>query len=494
MSVQIKTPTKHLFERQEFQYGDKTKKVPEGAASSPEDNGKDERKKQLIRERSATWGGGRGRKRRASERASGQDNRNSRKRFCRYGPRHSKIVLPTKFLLGGNISDPLNLNSMCDEEINRALNEKTPDSSPLPMPFKRHMVEVIIPANLSDPLNLNAGDDYDDTLLVSPRAKRKRSKYRHKKKSAGDEDDEKSSEPTSSALESRRRSQERKMLDAIVSPVIPQDLPKKRRKRTSSEGVNKSDQEDDKISPQKSQKIKCHRQSSGNTSFSSAQKARLQKAQRKNKKKKIYEYGNYHSYYQTPNIAKIEDKRFSYFKRNWFEGRDVLDIGCNVGHVTLSIARDFHPRRIIGLDIDGDLIRLAKKNVRHYISRETTGANKFPSAMGRMYGPIVGPPVNKKHLHTSTKRSKNRSYLDNVSFIQVCTLPKLIWKADMSHVSVTAWHKRGNYCNFLIRLQYITIINDYQGWGQVQYLYLSTYLSVLDVLGVWKCQSTCTCT
>ena len=26
------------------------------------------------------------------------------------------------------------------------------------------------------------------------------------------------------------------------------------------------------------------------------------------------------------------------------------------------------------------------------------------------------------------------------------------------------------------------------------YLYLSTYLSVLDVLGVWKCQSTCTCT
>ena len=31
-----------------------------------------------------------------------------------------------------------------------------------------------------------------------------------------------------------------------------------------------------------------------------------------------------------------------------------------------------------------------------------------------------------------------------------------------------------------------------QGWGQVQYLYLSTYLLVLDVLGVWKCPSTCT--
>ena len=32
-----------------------------------------------------------------------------------------------------------------------------------------------------------------------------------------------------------------------------------------------------------------------------------------------------------------------------------------------------------------------------------------------------------------------------------------------------------------------------QGWGQVQYLYLVLVLSTyLSVLGVWKCQSTCT--
>lgn len=31
------------------------------------------------------------------------------------------IIPPTKFLLGGNITDPLNLNSLQDEEINRYL-------------------------------------------------------------------------------------------------------------------------------------------------------------------------------------------------------------------------------------------------------------------------------------------------------------------------------------------------------------------------------------
>lgn len=42
----------------------------------------------------------------------------------KFGPPHKRwkrdfIVPPTKFLLGGNICDPLNLNSMQDEEINR---------------------------------------------------------------------------------------------------------------------------------------------------------------------------------------------------------------------------------------------------------------------------------------------------------------------------------------------------------------------------------------
>ena len=45
-----------------------------------------------------------------------------------------------------------------------------------------------------------------------------------------------------------------------------------------------------------------------------------------------------------------------------------MDIGCNVGHVTLSIAKNLSPRSILGVDIDENLIRAAKQNVKHYTS------------------------------------------------------------------------------------------------------------------------------
>lgn len=32
-----------------------------------------------------------------------------------------------------------------------------------------------------------------------------------------------------------------------------------------------------------------------------------------------------------------EDPRLAVFKREWFEGRDCLDIGCNQGLITISI-------------------------------------------------------------------------------------------------------------------------------------------------------------
>lgn len=50
--------------------------------------------------------------------------------------------------------------------------------------------------------------------------------------------------------------------------------------------------------------------------------------------------------------------------------KDVLDIGCNSGQLTLLIARDYEPRKIVGIDIDDSLIRIARKNIRHYASTE----------------------------------------------------------------------------------------------------------------------------
>ena len=55
------------------------------------------------------------------------------------------------------------------------------------------------------------------------------------------------------------------------------------------------------------------------------------------------------------------DSRLSWLKREWFTGRDVLDVGCNVGHVTLTVARDYQPRRCVGVDIDSSLIKVRRR-------------------------------------------------------------------------------------------------------------------------------------
>lgn len=103
-------------------------------------------------------------------------------------PRKETFIPPTKFLLGGNISDPLNLNSLQDEDINRAMNAITPKSSPLPTP-PRHKakIEVIYPPDIRDPLNLlNPLDnaEYEKQLETTntkkPRSRRKRGKTKRR--------------------------------------------------------------------------------------------------------------------------------------------------------------------------------------------------------------------------------------------------------------------------------------------------------------------------
>lgn len=69
-------------------------------------------------------------------------------------PRKGNFIPPTKFLLGGNISDPLNLSSLQNDASNASSNTTpatTPRQSPITTPPK---VEVIIPPNIHDPLNL----------------------------------------------------------------------------------------------------------------------------------------------------------------------------------------------------------------------------------------------------------------------------------------------------------------------------------------------------
>ncbi|XP_074661840.1 7SK snRNA methylphosphate capping enzyme-like [Tubulanus polymorphus] len=378
--------------------------------------------------------------------------------FGRRRSRHNseKIVLPTKFLLGGNISDPLNLNSLTSEDPN----EKTPVSSPLPTPMHRREqeIDVIIPPNITDPLNLNSGEDLD---FASPKThKRKRNK--HKRRSADgciatvaslptenpalkiDTESSDVTRPISIDINSEKASEKitkpaaahkSKVDDKIVSPVIPQISPKsrKRKRQTSdsrpepsanlsisllkdgndaSSATKNAVVADEIVSPVECTSKFKRQQSVINT----AAGGKPSQKQRANAPKKKFIYGNYNRYYGYRNPNMDEDYRLKCLKKEWITGKDVLDIGCNVGHVTLAIARQFTPRKIVGLDIDPNLIAAARKNIRHYLSSELAGKGKFPDAMSSTYGPIVSKKLPESDV--------DKKLLNNIRFAQANYVPE----------------------------------------------------------------------
>uniref|UniRef100_A0A915K7S1 RNA methyltransferase n=1 Tax=Romanomermis culicivorax TaxID=13658 RepID=A0A915K7S1_ROMCU len=172
-----------------------------------------------------------------------------------------------------------------------------------------------------------------------------------------------------------------------------------------------------------------------------------------NPKSQKFRYGNYNRYYgkRIPvhtepvtcedhqnrhksgkrfdeKAASFDDPRLIHFKREWFENRTILDVGCNIGLVALYLAKNFAPKMITGLDIDQHLIGVARKNVRYYLDENITTddgdvknadlkklkeSNKAPFGyFARKYGPISAPPVRKTDLDDE----KQNQFPFNVKF------------------------------------------------------------------------------
>ncbi|KAM9788887.1 7SK snRNA methylphosphate capping enzyme-like [Neosynchiropus ocellatus] len=326
----------------------------------------------------------------------------------------SDSVLPTNFLLGGNIFDPLNLNSLMDEDVNRALNAETPKSSPLPAK-SRDPVEILIPRDITDPLNLNSGLA-DSSFLVSPfkSGGRRRHRNRHhggtgggsagfstinvseEMRVASGRNEAKTSMPDPVAVNScsalelskdsnslsgvTRESHEHSTdtstslkdelsvsLDDSTSSVNQHTSRRKRRRNSGKMDppVNHSTPMEKRCAPGGS----FHTPRAG--SKPGGHPHQLHHSQAKSQQKK-FQYGNYNKYYGYRNPSASEDPRIRVFHPEWFEGKDVLDLGCNSGHLTLYVAKTFRPARILGLDIDSGLVHAARKNIRHYLSELQT--------------------------------------------------------------------------------------------------------------------------
>lgn len=296
------------------------------------------------------------------------------------GRKHKKKPAGFTFHLGGSISDPLNLEGLSGSGHDCTTCPPSPSSltgiqqqpSPLP-PHRRH-----------DPLNLE-GTQKEGQHGDKPK-KRKRSKStRARSVSKG---------PDSKA-------------------VLSDD---------AFQGPSKSEDQSKKADQPPTNRVPDNGTTTSSDDLSSSLSAKLNKG--KNEK---FRYGNYNRYYGYRNSGSFaSDSRLKLMKKEWFEGNSVLDIGCNTGQVTIEIARKFNPKTILGIDIDGGLIKTAKKNVIRVVPLPTDSAQgsiKFPKSFAKVYGPIAvnddvesncNFPNNirfKQVLHSCVVQSINITYL-----------------------------------------------------------------------------------
>lgn len=82
-----------------------------------------------------------------------------------------------------------------------------------------------------------------------------------------------------------------------------------------------------------------------------------------------YQFGNLPNEYRgLKTLFSFSDVRLTVFLRHayLFKDKDILDIGCNTGHMTLAVARKLYPKSILGIDIDKNLISQARKNLTYF--------------------------------------------------------------------------------------------------------------------------------
>ncbi|KAL4154547.1 hypothetical protein QTP88_000404 [Uroleucon formosanum] len=161
-------------------------------------------------------------------------------------------------------------------------------------------------------------------------------------------------------------------------------------------------------------------------------------------KNALCQYGNYCRYYGYRNPDN-EDNRLKVLaeRMDLFYGKDVLDIGCNIGHVTFSIARDFGAKSVVGMDIDRKLINIARKNVQYYIN-DTAQSSSYLS------------PNN--HLKDSVLRDCNDLNCDNVteSLPSECRPIKSVSNTLLQKFPNNVSFVQGNYVlksNYLLSLE-----------------------------------------
>ena len=343
--------------------------------------------------------------------------------------------------------DPLNLMGLAQKQGSNSPKVDSPQIGDRGLNFDPGNIR---PVDFTDPLKLNDLDDNDLARKVNSH-KRKRKRKRRRTYSENDKDMKVLSELTghdgdTEASENEIHSPKKPTLLQMKIEEKLETEDEEGKQNCSNERKNSlmdvgmpSDEdelkdhknvinEDENL--QKDESVNCETKSNNESSGSvqsNEAKSQLDIVPDKTSKQynikfrekdKKFQYGNYNRYYGYRNPSMSEDERIDYLKKEWFDGKDCLDVGCNVGHLTLYIARHFSPKFFTGIDIDDSLVRSARRNIQHYIdpsNSQTPKQSDFPISFPICHGPLAAPiPPNTD--------GQSFGFPYNISFKTVCLL------------------------------------------------------------------------
>jgi len=349
-----------------------------------------------------------------------------KKPFCCRRKR-SIIKLPTRFLLGGTINDPLNLQGLQKESERQSDSHSFEVNSPLLTPKHLHRIGFPKIADASDPLNLKSvftaeRRSVSDDCIISMQKRKNVAGQNHCRVLSALPFD-KSKDISGPCLDFSADSQETSLACDINSTLSERNQPCVEVPDCSLNDHNCDDRQveaafeissnsiTDESAPLEIEAIVCtdssqftghekivspavpqstrhrarkrrQRNAHGGTEPVSTASSSTKSFCKKNREK--FQCGNYVAYYGYRNIDMVNDPRLQLLSKELFEGKDVLDIGCNAGIVTIAVASTCFPKMILGIDVDQRLIGLAKRNVRRYLDKDS-----YPSCLKNAFGPIA---------------------------------------------------------------------------------------------------------
>ncbi|KAL3658600.1 hypothetical protein V7S43_016484 [Phytophthora oleae] len=150
--------------------------------------------------------------------------------------------------------------------------------------------------------------------------------------------------------------------------------------------------------------------------------------------------GNFRSYYtyrlgQKHQGELGDDPRFTALDKSWFEGKRGVDIGCNSGEFTITIAKKLAPSYLLGVDVDPQLISRARGQLKDILRQEQLekafNEIKAVKSTAKSEGEAADSPADVSGAKETVGEDDSRKAEEGDAFANDMPLSFKLWKPSM---------------------------------------------------------------